>query len=142
VVEEVSTAAAVAADFMGLTAVEVLVAAEAALSAAGIRMAGIVVDMVAEDMRDAATTAVVATTVDTAVTVGEDGAMAGATDTVTDGAVGAGDLATAGRIGDLAGDIRMATTATGRGITPTHIRIPTRRMGVRTGLRMGHRKIT
>jgi hypothetical protein len=140
VVEAVSTVEVVA-DFMeaagaGSTGEEDLaVEAEAARLAVGIRMADIVVDMVAEAMRDAATTAVVVTTVDTAVTVGEAGVTAGATDTVTVGAVGAGDLAMAGRTGDLAGDIRMATTATGRGITPTHIRIPTRRTGVRMELR-------
>ena len=139
---EVFTVAAVAADFMevveaGFTAVEVLAEeAAATLSAAGIRMAAVIVaDMVAEDI-EAATMVAAVTTVVTAATAGAAGATdgaaeVGATEEVgAEAGVGAGDLATAGRIGDMAGDIRMATTAT-RITRPTVILIRTRRMGLR-----------
>jgi hypothetical protein len=100
-----------AADFMeveaGFTAVEVSLAEATLVSAVGIRSA----DIVAATMADAATTeaaAVMAGVAEATAGAAEAGATAGG-----DGAgVGAGDLDSAGRIGDMAGDIRMATTAT------------------------------
>jgi hypothetical protein len=118
VVEEASTAAG-AADFMeveaGFTAVEVLVAAEATLLSVDARLA---VDIGAAT-GGVAFTAAVASMVAAASTVGgaSMAAEVGEEDMVTAGADGAGDLASAGRIGDMAGAIRMATTATIRGIT-------------------------
>ena len=109
-VEEDSTVV-VAADFMeaavGFTAEEDS-PAEATLDLVeAIRLAGLVA---------AGPTEVTDITAGAAITVaavmdGEAGATAGAA------GVGAGDLAMAGRIGDMAGDIRMDTTATIRGIT-------------------------
>ena len=117
-VEEVSTEAAVAADFMegeaGFTAVEVLVEeAEATLSLADTHMADIAADMAAEVI-EAATMVAAAFMVVTADMDGEAGATAGAAEAgaMEEVGVGAGDLATAGRIGDMAGAIRMATMAT------------------------------
>jgi len=114
-VEEVSTAAVAEA---GSTAEEDSPAGTLD-SAVGIRLAGIA----------AATAAGVATMGATADMDGAAGdtagaAEVGAADTVTDGADGAGDLVTAGLIGDMAGDIHMAPTATAEGITlPILIRI-------------------
>ena len=134
-----STEAAVAADFMegeaGFTAEEVLVEeAEATLVlAAGIHLAGIVVAGIAA----ADITVAAATTVAMAVMDGADEVMAGAveagviTGTVTDGEVGAGDLDLGGRIGDMAGDIRTATTATAGGITRPTLMV-TRPTGLQT----------
>jgi len=105
--EEAFTAAAVVvADFMGaagFTAEEdspadTLDLVAAARSAAGIT-AAITVDAAAMD----------------------GAAEVGAADMVTVGAAGAGDLALAGLIGDMDGDIRMAITAIR--ITRPHIRI-------------------
>jgi hypothetical protein len=139
--EEVFTEAGVAADFMeaeeGFTAVEDFPAEATLDSAVDIRLAGIVV----ADIEAAASTEVAATTVVTASTGvmavmdGAAGATVGAAevgDMVEVGAaagVGAGDLATAGHI--MAGDIRMATTATARITRPTLI-ILTRTQGLRT----------
>jgi hypothetical protein len=131
---EVSTAA-VEADFMeavGFTAAEASPVEAALVSSAAIRLAGIVaVVMEAEDIEAAttvveATTAAVAATVAAAATVGAAGVTAGAAE------AGDGDLATAGRIGDMAGAIRTATTATARGITRPTLIIRTRPMGLRT----------
>jgi hypothetical protein len=126
VVEEDSTAVG-AADFMaaavGFTAEEDS-PAEATLDLVeAIRLAGIVA---------AGPTEVTDITAEAAITVaavmdGEAGATAGAAE-VGEEAMAmatAGDLAMAGRIGDMAGDIRMATTATIRGIT-RHTLIPIR----------------
>jgi hypothetical protein len=112
-----------AADFMG---------AEAGFTAEEDSPAGtldlVAVDRLAAGMEAedivAATVAVdlmVAAAMDGAAGVGA--AEVGVEDmvTVTAGAVGAGDLATAGLIGDMAGDIRIATTAIR--ITRPHIRI-------------------
>jgi hypothetical protein len=131
---EVFTVVAVeAADFMGavadFTAEEDSPAAAALVLSADIRMAGTVVDMAVD--------IAAATTVAEAITEAAadmDGAAIMAAGAITDGAaeVGAGDLALAGRIGDMAGDIRMATTATIPGIMrPTLILIPPRRTGLR-----------
>ena len=121
-VEVEDSTGAVAADFMaavaGFTAVEVLVEeAEAARSAAGTRMA---VDIVAGmAAMVAADFMVVAAATDGAVGVTVGAAEVGAAVGADEAGVGAGDLAMAGRIGDMAGDIRiMATTA-------THITRPT-----------------
>jgi hypothetical protein len=132
-VAEVSTVVEVA-DFMevvaGFTVVEVLVEAAAALvSLADVLMAGTVVDT-AEDIA-------AATTVAEAITEAAadmDGAVITAAVAITDGAaeVGAGDLASAGRIGDMAGDIRMVITATIPSIMrPTLTIIPPRWTGLR-----------
>ena len=110
------TVAVAAADFMeeaaDFTAEEASLA-EATLSSADIRMADtMAVDMGAEDI-GAATTVVIAITAATAMDrAAEVGAMA--TAGAGEAGVGAGDLDTAGPIGDMAGDIRMATTATAR----------------------------
>lgn len=132
---EVSTAAVVA-DFMegaaDSTAVEDFPAAVVLDLAVDIRLA----DLVVADLTEVAASMVAAE-----VMVGAAEAMAGAAEvgvaaTVTGeagaGAAGAGDLATAGRIGDMAGDIRMATTATIRDtMRPILIRIPTRPTDIR-----------
>ena len=131
--EEDSTVAG-AADFMeaaeaGFMVAEVLVEeAEAARSAAGTRMAGTVADMAAEAFAAAVTVGAAIMAV-AAATAGAAGVTDGAAEvgvmaaTVTEEA-GAGDLDLGGRIGDMAGDIRMATTATIPGITrPTLTRI-------------------
>jgi hypothetical protein len=118
--EEAFTEAAVA-DFMGatagFTAEEDSPADTLGLVAAAVRLAAGLV---------AASTEAEALMVDGVLTVAEVGAVevgaaeAGAEDTVTAGAVGAGDLATAGPIGDMAGAIRMATTATVTQGIPRH----------------------
>jgi len=138
---EVFTEEAVAADFMevaeeGFTVVEVLAeeAAATLVSAADIRMAAVIVaDMGAEDIVAATTVAAVTTAVAAAMD-GAGGATAGAAEVGVTEEVGAeagvGDLDMVGRIGDMAGDIRMATTAT-RITRPTVILIRTRRMGLR-----------
>jgi hypothetical protein len=108
---------AVAGDFMAaavIMAAEVLAAEDTPVTLAATPIADIVADTAAEDI--AAATTVVTATMAATVMVGEAeaGAMADTVteeDTVTDGEVGAGDLALAGLIGDMAGDIRMATTA-------------------------------
>ena len=131
--DEVYTEAEEAADFMEA---EVLaVEAEAARSAAVIRMAGIVA--AATTVAGAVITAAAATMAVAAGMVGAAGATAGVEevgveDMVTAGAVGAGDLATVGRIGDMAGAIRMATTATAGGITRPTVIMVTRPTGLRT----------
>ena len=127
-----STEAAVAADFMegeaGFTAEEVSPAEATLALAAGTHLAGIVA---------AGITEVAATTVAMAVMDGADEVMAGAVevgveDTVMDGAVGAGDLALGGRIGDMDGAIRMATTATAGDITRPTVLMVTRPTDLRT----------
>ncbi len=123
--EEVSTAAVVAADFMGAAAG---FTAEEDSPAAGILE--LAADMLIADIMAAATEATditgAAATMEAMADM--DGAIAATVmeeDTVTAGAVGvgAGDLATAGRIGDMAGAIRMATTATRGIMRHTRIRI-------------------
>jgi hypothetical protein len=93
-----AVAVAAVVDFMeaeeGFTAVEASPVA-ATLSLEDTRMAGIVA---------AAITVVAAVTM----------AVAAVTAGAGEAGVGAGDLDTAGPIGDMAGDIRMATTATAR----------------------------
>jgi hypothetical protein len=135
-VEEVFTEAA-AADFMEAavdsTVEEDSPAAAALDSAVDIPLAGIVAGMEAADTA-AATTVAEATMVD-AVMDGAAEATAGAAEvgaegmvTVTAGAVGAGDLVTAGRIGDMVGAIRMVITATAPGITRPTVLMATPRM--------------
>jgi len=115
--EEAFTEAAVA-DFMGaaagFTAEEDSPADTLGLVVAAVRLAaGLVAALMVAGVLTVAEVG--------AVEVGA--AEAGAEDTATDGVVGAGDLATAGPIGDMVGAIRMGTTAT-QGITrPTIIRI-------------------
>jgi hypothetical protein len=123
VVEEVSTVAAVAADFMvaaeGFTAGEGSPAAAALDSAVDIRLAGIAAATAA-----GVDTMVAAADMDGAAEDTAGAAEVGAEGTVTAGADGAGDLVMAGLIGDMDGDIRMATPVTAEGITrPTLIRI-------------------
>jgi hypothetical protein len=125
--EEDST---VEADFMeaaeeGFTAAEAFPAAGILVSAGDIRLAGI----------EAAVIGAAAFTEDTA-TGGAAGDTAGVeevgvTEEVGVGA-GAGDLVLGGRIGDMAGGIRMATTDTAWGITRPTLIILTRPTGLRT----------
>ena len=111
---------AVEADFMvaaGFTAVEASPAAAALGSSADIRLVDIAVaaDIAAEDsMGVAASTAAGASTAAEATA----GAVeVGAMEVTGSEEAGAGDMASAGRIGDMAGDTRMATTAPIRDIT-------------------------
>ena len=114
-VEEAFTEA-VAADFMeaavGFTAEEDSPAVILDLVAAARLAAASMVDTAS--MAEGALMVAGASMAAGAAEVGADEAGA---DAVGAGAVGAGDLATAGRIGDMAGDIRTATTATIQGIT-------------------------
>ena len=114
---------AVAADF---TAVEDSPAGGALGSAEGIRLA----DLVAASMGDAVSMAAAAGL------AGAAEASAGAAEVGADeagaGAVGAGDLDLAGRIGDMDGAIRMATTGTARGIMRPTVTMVTRPAGLRT----------
>jgi hypothetical protein len=111
-----TVAVAAVVDFMeaeeGFTAVEASPVA-ATLSSEDTRMAGIVAAAIT--VVAAVTMAVAAVTDGAAEATGgaaEVGAMA--TAGAGEAGVGAGDLDTAGPIGDMAGDIRMATTATAR----------------------------
>jgi len=135
VAAEVFTEAAVGVDFM--EAEEDSPAAATPVSAADIRLedivvaVGIVAGMEAADTA-AATTAAEATMVDAADMVGADVVTVGVAEvgaiaaTATEEA-GAGDMASAGRIGDMAGDIRMATTDTAGDITRPIVIMVTRR---------------
>jgi hypothetical protein len=133
-----STEEAVVADFMevaeeGFTVAEVSRAEGILVSAADIRL----VDIVAADIGAAASTVAAATTAVTAAMDGEAGATAGvvevgAMEDMGTEEAGAGDLASGGRIGDMAGDIRMATTVTAHGITRLTPIILTRPTGLRT----------
>jgi hypothetical protein len=122
---------AVVADFMeaeaGFTAGEASLAA-ATLSSEDTRMAGIV----AADITGAAVTTAVAAVTDGAAGATDGAAEVGAMATAGAGEAGggAGDLDTAGPIGDMAGDIRMATTATAR-ITRPMVIILTRTADLR-----------
>jgi hypothetical protein len=138
VVEEEVFTEAVAVDFMevaeeGFTVVVVSPAEGILVSAADIRL----VDIEAAGIGAAASTEVTVTTAVTAAMDGEAGATAGAgedgaMEDMGTGEAGAGDLASDGRIGDMGGDIRMATTATARGITRPTLIILTRPTGLRT----------
>ncbi len=121
VVEEVFAEAAGVADFMEAVAdftaegdspaVILDLAAAAHLAVAGFTVADlteVAASMAAAGILDGVAGA-------GAAEVGEDEAGAGA--------AGAGDLDGAGLIGGMAGDIRMATTATIRGITRPHLLI-------------------
>jgi len=143
VAAEVFTEAAVGVDFMeaeeGFTAAADSPAEATLVSAADIRLAGIVAEDIVAGMEAAdtaaATTAAEATMADAADMVGADGVTVGVAEvgaiaaTATEEA-GAGDMASAGRIGDMAGDIRMATTATAGGITLPTVIMVTRRTGL------------
>ena len=131
---EVSTVA-VAADFMEAAGADFTGAAEDSPAGTLDLMAD--ARLVAEDFAAGLMAATVSTADEASMAAGEvaageaevGAAEAGAADMVTAGAVGAGDMAGAGLIGDMAGDIRMATTATmvTQGITrPTLTTIPTR----------------
>jgi hypothetical protein len=138
-----STEEAVVADFMevaeeGFTVAEVSRAEGILVSAADIRLVDIVAaDIGAADIGAAASTVAAATTAVTAAMDGEAGATAGvvevgAMEDMGTEEAGAGDLASGGRIGDMAGDIRMATTVTAHGITRLTPIILSRPTGLRT----------
>jgi hypothetical protein len=112
---EVFTEAAVGADF---TEAEVLAVEEATLLSVDTRSAA--VDF--EAVSTAAEALVAGDFMVAAVLAGAVEAGVGA----DEAGVGAGDLAGAGRIGVMAGDIRMATTATIRAITRPTLIIRTR----------------
>ena len=133
--EEEDSTAAVVVDFME-EAEEGFTAVEASLAAATPLAVIVVVDIAAEASTEvAAFTEVVDSTAATAVMDGAAGATDGAvevgvTEEAGDG-VGAGDLDLGGRIGDMAGDIRiMATTDMAWGITRPTLTIPTRPTGI------------
>jgi hypothetical protein len=114
-VEEDSTAV-VAADFMGAAvgsmAEEDSPAVTLDLVAAARLAAASMVDAVSM-----AAGALMAAGASTVAGVAEAGVAEAGADEAGVGAAGAGDLATAGLIGDMAGAIRMATTATAGDIT-------------------------
>lgn len=132
VAAEVFTEAAVAGDFMEaagvFTAEEVSPEGAALVSAAAARLAGIVAagSMVVVD----STVAVASTVVEASMVVVASTVAASMVGASTVAVALAGDLDLAGRIGDMAGAIRMATMA--RGITRPTVIMVTRPAGLRT----------